>query len=87
MKLSEKARQAIHDWRWGPYIKDPIEREEAGDIMLGIVFDTFAALETANAELLEALECIAYGCSFPEDAVQRACRDRANKAIRKARGE
>ena len=50
-------------------------------------YKEYYTLKTQNAELLEALECIAYGCSFPEDAVQRACRDRANEAIRKARGE
>lgn len=31
--------------------------------------------------MLEALKAIAEGCSFPEDAVQRAVRDRARAAI------
>jgi len=35
-------------------------------------------------ELVKALEDIAEGCSFPEDDVQRAVRDRARAALAKA---
>lgn len=45
MKLSDDARKAIHDWRWGPYIDDPIERQEAVDAMIRVVMDAFAQLE------------------------------------------
>ena len=45
MKLSDDARKAIHDWRWGPYIDDPIERQEAVDAMIRVVMDAFEQLE------------------------------------------
>ena len=43
-----------------------------------------ARLIAAAPELLAALQAIAEGCSFPEDDVQRAIRDRARAAIAKA---
>lgn len=43
-----------------------------------------ARLIAAAPELLEALQAIAEGCSFPENDVQRAIRDRARAAIAKA---
>lgn len=46
-----------------------------------------ARLIAAAPDLLEALKSIAEGCSFPEDDVQRACRDRARAAIAKAEGK
>ena len=45
MKLSDDARKAIHDWRWGPYIHDPVERQAADDKMIKMVIDTFNQLE------------------------------------------
>ena len=49
--MSEQARKAIHDRRWGPYIDDPIERQEADDAMIRVVMDTFDQLEAENATL------------------------------------
>jgi hypothetical protein len=46
-----------------------------------------ARLIAAAPCLLAALQAIAEGCSFPEDDVQRAVRDRARAAIAKATGE
>jgi hypothetical protein len=46
-----------------------------------------ARLIAAAPEMFEALRAIAEGCSFPEDDVQRACRDRAREAIAKAEGK
>lgn len=45
-----------------------------------------ARLIAAAPCLLAALQAIAEGCSFPEDDVQRAVRDRARSAIAKATG-
>ena len=53
MKLNDDARKVIHDWRWGPHIDDPIERQEAGDVVIKKVMDTFNQLEEEN-ETLEA---------------------------------
>lgn len=41
-------------------------------------------LIVAAPEMFEALKAIAEGCSFPDDDVQRAIRDRARAAIAKA---
>ena len=41
-------------------------------------------LVETNAKLLKALKDIAEGCSFPEDAVQRAIVTRARQAIKQA---
>ena len=49
MKLSDDARKAIHDWRWGPYTHDPVERQDADDKMIKMVMDTFNHLETEIA--------------------------------------
>jgi hypothetical protein len=69
-------------------------REEIGSEWRKIVVDELAPLEAAlNAErekgkaLAEALSSIAEGCSFPEDDVQRACRDRARQALAAYRAE
>ena len=51
MKHSDDARQAIHDWRWGPYIDDPIERQEVADAMIATIMDAFNQLEAKNAKL------------------------------------
>ena len=51
MKLSDDARQAIHDWRWGPYIHDPIKRQEADDRVIRTIMDTFNKLEAENEAL------------------------------------
>jgi len=53
MKLSDDARQAIHDWRWGPHIEDVIERQEVVDAMIKKIMDTFNQLE-ARIKALEA---------------------------------
>ncbi len=55
MKLSDDARQAIHDWRWGPYIEDPIERQEMVDAMIKKVMDTFTKLEAHFMVQIKAL--------------------------------
>lgn len=46
-------------------------------------------LEVLNQrnELLDALKAIEMGCSFPDDDVQRAVRDRARAAIAKVEGK
>ena len=44
-------------------------------------------LIAAAPDMAEALRRIEEGCSFPEDNVQRACRDVARAALAKARGE
>jgi len=56
MKLSDDARQAIHDWRWGPYIDDPIERQEVVDAMIATIMDAFNQLEAKNAKLKREIE-------------------------------
>jgi len=47
--VSNDARQAIHDWRWGPYIDDPIERQEVVDAMIATIMDAFNQLEARLA--------------------------------------
>ena len=54
MKLSDKARWAIHNWRWEPYIHDPVERQDADDKMIKMVIDTFNHLETEIAVAWES---------------------------------
>ena len=49
--------------------------------------DANARLIAAAPDMAEALRRIEEGCSFPEDNVQRACRDVARAALAKARGE
>ena len=51
MKLSDDTRKAIHDWRWGPYIHDPVERQDADDKIIKKVIDTFNQLESENNAL------------------------------------
>ena len=55
MKHSDDARQAIHDWRWGPYIDDPIERQEVADAMIATIMNAFNQLEAENARLKDEL--------------------------------
>ena len=55
MKLSDDARKAIYDWRWGPYIHDPIERQNRDDVVIKKVMDTFDQLEAEIKELKEWL--------------------------------
>ena len=67
MKLSDDARQAIHDWRWGPYIHDPIERQDADDMVIKKVMDTFNQLEEENEILQRYSEFVYekdYGAEF-----------------------
>jgi len=54
MKHSDDARRAIHDWRWGPYIDDPIERQEVVDAMIATIMDAFNQLETEIAVAWES---------------------------------
>ncbi len=49
--------------------------------------DANRMLIAAAPDMAEALRRIEEGCSFPEDNVQRACRDVARAALAKARGE
>ena len=54
MKHSDDARKAIHDWRWGPHIEAPIERQEVVDAMIRTIMDTFNLLETEIAVAWES---------------------------------
>ena len=54
MKHSDDARKAIHDWRWGPHIEAPIERQEVVDAMIRTIMDTFNQLETEIAVAWES---------------------------------
>ena len=56
MKHSDDARKAIHDRRWGPYIHDPVERQDADDKMIKMVIDTFNQLEAELATFTNSLE-------------------------------
>ncbi len=42
--------------------------------------------EQHNRMLVEALKSIERGCSFPEDDIQRAIRDRARQALKESEG-
>jgi len=44
-----------------------------------------ATLKTRNEALEKALQDIAEGCSFPDNEVQKAIRDRARDALTQAR--
>lgn len=56
-------------------VHDPEENDDANSNLIA-----------AAPDLLAALKSIAEGCSFPENDVQRAIRDRARAAISKAEG-
>ncbi len=47
----------------------------------------FVKQAKAAPEMLKSLEAIAEGCSFPDNDVERAIRDRCRAAIAKAEGE
>lgn len=57
-----------------------MKQEGCDDMLVG-------AVQAENTRLRKALRDIAEGCSFPEDDVQRAVRDRARAALEGQEGK
>lgn len=57
----DKARKALHDMRWGPYIEDVVERQENMDAAIKIALQVITTFEQQVKELKgELLHCEAF---------------------------